>query len=1335
MANYSTHPQKFLCSGIGLSRPPNLQKPGKFPLLLNARSRTSGTLIPRGGYTQLSALPASPPIHTLRDLNDYLPGSSNPISLIVGAGTGLYSTPTGSISTTPVLRDSGYSGLPLTTVQFRPDQSPESWLYVADSLRLRKIRADGTNYQVGIAPPNLPPTTSLAAAGFDPIGNYESVGAWQVTATASGLTSVVRVPSGTTIAAILYDSPPGPGLCSIIPSSLDVGWLGLNSELYLSSSEPVSAFAVLPGSSSTTIAAIAYDTGSSGPCTIVLTISLSGVDRDTILLLGGSEYVRVLSISPSQGGNYSIRASTTSSHASGQSAQVIPSFRTSTLASYSPGATITGSALQFTNATGLGILFTSFGTPLDLSRVQGQPTKPADYIHLSIKVDDYTALSKAEVFLFASSTVGNPNAGLYRYAFHDLTLTTPRSTVNANDQWIEIRFPISAMEFFGGDANQSLASIYTVQVEFTTTASVVIDFNSWTVFGGYDLAIAPDALTGYQYRFRYRSSLTGAKSIQSPATRYQLFPNRQSIALSFLPSPDPQVDLIDYERFGGTTAGWHYVGTVPNSSPSAIDSSSDLSILVNPALETDVFQPFPVADTPQSGTCTVVGTSVIATSGSFNPSWAPGTIIVIAGIANTLYASPTSASLLQLVQSAGNLTNASWFITSPTLLGQPLGFIFGPLGGATATYSFAVGDPRNPGTLYIFRGNDMDSAPEANTVEITSPSEPLTNGVLYDQQAYVFSTERLYQLRPTPEGPNLFVPLETPVGRGLRHRWCVCVGGGFLWFLGPDGLYQTNGSTVASISDDDLYPLFQHGDTPPSAVKIADYTFQPPDLAPTNEHRLRLSYFNGWLMFDYTDTTGHIFTLNYHVATQSWWPDAYFDTVTLHYAIEGRNPNQSQLLAGTTNGQILNFNTPDPSDNGNVATTRIATPSFDNGDSRAQKLFGDYALTLISSAPIASFAYSDSYKTAQPQLTVAATAAQLEQTLADLQSGTGVLARDLGLYFVWASLLPVELQEWIPSLLVKPAQSILRASDWDNAGAVTRKYVRGFKLWADTFGETRSIQLQRDGGQNIGLPISTVLHDGEQIIPYDIPAPFTAQMMRVLPLDAHAWRLFEVFWVFDPYPDIEPSYGPIISAGYQGDKWVQGVRLTADSLGLDQQLQVLFDGAQAGPTLTVNHAGKVTKPYSWPGFVAHNLQLVGAGVGVFEAETEWIYEPMPELTPYWDCQPTTYDLIGWMHMRYGYFAYMTKTGETDLVLLSFLPDSGPPLSVSFPATNGQYVKAFYSLPPNKFKSVQPRVTGPASGVRVFLRDSEIRVRAWGDPGPYQIKNAFGDLSRLRGAII
>lgn len=1375
MPDFQRSPQKFVTQGVDLAHPPDLLQPGRYPILKNVRQVQGGVLETRSGMVLQNQTPLDQPtIHSIRRLNDQ---DASPFwTRIVGAGTKVYSGQ-GNLSQ----QDAGYSSDPLSLVQIRPDASPETWMYIADSLRMRKIRVDGLNYQIGIQPPLSAPLVEIAQPLFKAVDELQVIGAWAATAPATPIVLPFRVTLNTNIAAIIYDSG-STGWCCIKPtnSASDFSYFGVGAR-YVCNGTDTATLEEVHQTVSTTIGAIFYDSGSTGPCTIQPTTSVTGYQRNAMVQLGGGEYVRILSVTQGPDGITSFRCNALNTHAAGDAIGGFVSFRFYLPNTYSVGMGITAHGIQTQvpvtapAASATGYISLNESSPLDLTSVNGRPLGPDDYIHISLQSDNVANLSEGRLMLDVdANTTSTPNANDFTKNFYYLTFrandfvpvaqgtltsvvarqrsiqrnivdsTTvqgPRSaqTSTGNGEWTELIFKVSDLTRVGPDTSVSLSAVKALRISFTVSATTVFTVSSWWIGGGY----GPDVgLQGapYLYRFRYRSSTTGAKSIQGPATRYGVEPSRQRVIITPpAASADPQVDTIDIERFGGANDGWNWIASVPNSGAAVNDDWLDADIVGRPALETDTYQPFPITDLPRKGTCNVAGTAVTWVSGdTFNTNWAPGIDIIVNGVPYTLYGQPGSTTFLQTVENIGTATGVPFSIPDPTILGQPVQRMFGPYGEGTNTglFNFAVGDPINPGTVYCTKGNDPDSAPDNYQLEVTSPSEPLMNGIMYGGRAILFSSERAFELRPSfgsAQGAFPFVDQELSVGVGLFAPWALAVGGGAFYFLGKDGIYASNGGPAQCITDDTLYPLFPHEGAPGAAVN----GFQPPDMSTTAY--LRLSYYDGFLYFDYRDTAGNAQTLAFDMRQGSqsqysnstinrfgWFPYTYLPGVLIHYGEEGDRIHS--LLLGSTIGNL--YQEGGIIDDVSGIACQVRTPAFNAGDTRARKLFGDVMVDFESQTfPITLVPGFDNY-TALLGASTLSSGSRAQQVI-DLLSGFGQFAQNMQLDFTWNTQSGViKLYEWQPSFVIRPEDTLLRVTDNDNAGYQGAKYVRGALIEADTEGIARTVNLLYDG-TNLGATL-TVNHNGQLIKPYAV-TPYVGELLRAQPTDAGQWRLFKLSYIFDKYPELAAIYSAIINLGYPGSKFMQGIRLTADTGGAAVSFNILYDGGTIGATLpATTFNGKQMIPFAFPvPFIAHDLQIQPLGAArVFLEETEWDWQPAPELVTTWITQFTNHDLQGFQSFRDAYIALISANAVT----LNILDDLGNTFPYTVPSTAGLHRKPYVPLQPMKGKLFQYQLTSPA-GFRLFLKDCEVRVKQWGDPGPYRVVHPFGDYSRQTGARI
>ena len=976
-----------------------------YGLLKNMRMDVLGRIFTRPGMAALSSVAFDETlVHSIRRLNDDF---ASTFARICGAGTKLYLNPgVGSLIT-------GFSGNPLSLIPFRPERSPQAWMYVADSLKMAKVRADGLAHGVGIAPPLTAPTAALGAPTYQTISDFEAVGAWTNGGTAGAISAVTRI--STTIARILFDSG-STGWATIEPTAMsDQFQTGM---LIIVNSgggtqETVLVDSIIQPLAATTISSIAYDSGSTGLCTIQPTIgtlvrSLVGYDptmdevddaglvdeggrvnkaaatalarnrrlvrSQTTLPLGlqpnamirlnpgggNDEVVRVLSVSIGPDGSASFRCSTVNTHVAGEAIQGQRVFRAYCVNTHAAAETLGSNCFQSSVTVGTGYI--SLVSAFNLSTTGSRPIQEDDEFHISIRFDAPQNLSELRVMLdvdgstndftrnyffravrqndlqqavvsnvpvvvarqagvsrtvidtFGSDLLGSDVGPIMRFPrsnFFDVAapadvpftpggnLPTSEQANTGSTQWTELVFKVKDLTRVGADISRGLANVAAIRIQAIVSATTVMNVDAFWVGGSY----GPDIGTlgaPYLYRYRGRSKVTGVIGNPSPAMRSGIEPHRQRVVVTLTQHPSSDVDTLDVFRWGGDLPQWTLAGWTANSAtPSFNDDFADDDIASAPLLDFDNFQPFPTIDTPKSGVVNVKGTTVERVSGdNFNTAWAPGTQINIGGQFYTLYAQPSSTSRLEIVENGGTQASATWFIYQATILGQPLAAMWGPYTDAGPAYMFACGDSYQPGVLFVTKGNNPDSAPDNLQIEITSPSEPLMNGCVFDSTPYVWSNKKRYRGYPG-SSTNLFTFRDVEGSRGLFSRWGFCCGPR-IWTLSDDGIYESSGGADQSITAEQLWMLFPHEGQAGVPITMGSETVYPPDL--THPEALRLSYAANHLYFDFLDTQGNYRTLVYSILWKTWSLDAYAPTVLIHYGEEGRGLNS--LLLGANDGRV-----------------------------------------------------------------------------------------------------------------------------------------------------------------------------------------------------------------------------------------------------------------------------------------------------------------------------------------------------------------------------------------------------------------------------------------------
>lgn len=388
----------------------------------------------------------------------------------------------------------------------------------------------------------------------------------------------------------------------------------------------------------------------------------------------------------------------------------------------------------------------------------------------------------------------------------------------------------------------------------------------------------------------------------------------QNAEITPTPSPDPQVDKIDFYRQGGGLANFTYVGTGPNSATVFNDQLSDLAAANNPTLEFYNFEPVPSIDLPRSGTLNASGQVLTWVSGDkFNTRWLPGTIMLIgfpSQVAYTAVIRPSSDTSWNFsnndptVPQIPDGTNLVWNIAEPDLAAQPIAYLFGPTDNIN--YVFGVGDPLRPGTLYWCAGANLDSWPDTNQMDVTDPSEPLVNGAMSGGVGVLFSIRRAWVIYP-----NFFNALATATGtqgstwtlqatginRGLYIPRCLAVeGGGSIFFRVDDGIHFSKGGAASiSITDDTLYPLFVHEGSTPQPITRNGVTIYPPDDSQPQKQRFCVA--SGYLYYDHIGTDGQPHTWVLDIRSLGWIWDSYAGSKPTAHA-----PNEGESQQGTVVG-------------------------------------------------------------------------------------------------------------------------------------------------------------------------------------------------------------------------------------------------------------------------------------------------------------------------------------------------------------------------------------------------------------------------------------------------
>lgn len=1051
------------------------------------------------------------------------------------------------------------------------------------------------------------------------------------------------------------------------------------------------------------------------------------------------------------------------------------------------------------------------------SIVNGQVPQEDDYIHMSILLSDPTQLVQLLLLFYLDSpsnfaTIGN--CLYYAVRQGDLAqvvsgqqqlvpatlgaaeaqligalptpedITPPAQSASGNNMWTELLIPVSSLQPIGSDRTKSLASCAGFQMQINVSGPVTFSWSSfWNAAGS-----GPDVGNngaGYKYLAVPSNSNTGIDGNPTPLMRYAVNPRRQAVLLNTAnlnSSYDPQIDTWRIYRYGGSVtvteatnpaAGYRFIGTTPIGG-NFTDTFDDDAAGAGDEVVIDNTEPWPTIDQPWtfSGTANAYGQFLVIASGSPLPAtmtrWLPGTLFQIGTSQDTftLRNRPTVSgnnATFEFEECIGSGSQSNRVIVlEPNVANQPLPYVWGPDEYGTM---FACGDTFRPGTVSFSKTNSPDAAPTANDVEICPPSEPLLGGRIIKGLSLVASSRRWWYLNfQSGNAEEPYIPVGAPIGKRLASPYGMDSDYSTVYFWAEDCIAATTGGDALSLTDEDLYNLFPHGDTAGTNVVRAGVTFYAPDYSRAAQFRLTLR--NGILHAIYLDSTGAYRIIVYDIARKAWSQDVFADTITSMYNIEqpgstfvGAQVLYPSLLMGDNNGIVWQSRdlTNDHVTGGNAGvgiSGTVATREFNAGDARADTEFGDLYLDLTAPAganatPIVS---GQPIIDANNNAISTVISANNNRQFIPISLEGQQLENFMGLKVTWTDNFntqtkPTFLHLWQPSYVDKPETTTTRFGDTVNFGEAS--YMRGVTIYADTYAANKVVMI-RNMDNNTLVPLQSVAsanntasiinHAGEQEINYWFNPPFVAHMVRFEPQDAVPWRSFKLEWLKDKWPELTDLPSPWMNIRDTGQAgFLQGLVLpleTGDPANnTAPQLRLRTDIGNNTfidlvPIRNTEFNVKTGIPYSLAApVICHQVQIVPQQkCRVWWSEIEWKAEATPELAANWITQWTSFGRPGFKTIPKIEGTYNSVSGFT---LTISIQDGTAPQQIVFPATVGTQ-KFFFNLTFNKFLLAQFSAVGSAP-FQLFMEDFIVYVEDWGRLGaavPYKLGAEFGDKATI-----
>lgn len=539
-----------------------------------------------------------------------------------------------------------------------------------------------------------------------------------------------------------------------------------------------------------------------------------------------------------------------------------------------------------------------------------------------------------------------------------------------------------------------------------------------------------------------------------------------------------------------------------------------------------------------------------------------------------------------------------------TVYAQPLPYLWGPVNGLL----IGTGDPYRPGHIYWSKPGEYGHWPGANTEELCAPSEELMGGCVFAGSSYTFSRDRMYEnfVDLQTEGQVRSAP--TTCIKGLVSPGGLAVTKYGIAFISRDGVYITSGGEAKLLSDN-IRPLFEGG-------SLWGYT--PIDFTNIDALRLAVSGHDLWL--SYSDGSSGKHQLVYSLLYNYWRAYDFTDPIISVFA-EPTTLGLPLTVLGSATGKAYTHD--GFSDNGAVIPCHIRTGPQDFGMSRQDKKWGDVLVYgILGGATLSLTPYlNDETVTNDTMTVVTSTDTGLGTYLFDPFGTEPQMARTLSLDLAWSSPITAvtSLHRVSVSHIPQPDLIMKRATDWDDLGTATEKYVYGVLLECDTFGDDVDIIVQYDlQGQWYDGPTLTVNHLGRHKIGYSWDV-LKANLLRLQPnTDCGPLIIYRADWNFTSDP--EPPRITRWDSNWENkwDTYYTGLDIECDTFGFDKTIEIFVDQSVI-KTVTLNATGRSVKHITLGPGRGHvyRFRATDDNYGLLYAH-RWFTEPEPSEQTNWN---------------------------------------------------------------------------------------------------------------------
>ena len=170
--------------------------------------------------------------------------------------------------------------------------------------------------------------------------------------------------------------------------------------------------------------------------------------------------------------------------------------------------------------------------------------------------------------------------------------------------------------------------------------------------------------------------------------------------------------------------------------------------------------------------------------------------------------------------------------------------------------------------------------------------------------------------------------------------------------------------------------------------------------------------------------------------------------------------------------------------------------------------------------------------------------------------------------------------KWITE--AEPGEQANWNQGYDDLKDPGAKYLTGLILEVDTFNQPKTVTIEIDG---VVQETHTVTANGRQTVSVGFTSgPYRGYVVRVLPTDSNPGRLYAKHWLYSKEPEYTATaeLENFDDLGDPGDKYITGILLECRTAGLNKLVQVEIDGSVV-ETLTINNPERRTSNFNFAG--------------------------------------------------------------------------------------------------------------------------------------------------------